>query len=102
MTTKYTTYFEVNKVNITKGVMELLREEKAKTSDLLLLIERHKFNDDDNPHKEDLKENARALQQGGMFLSVYKNFSKKIYIISYFNRYTSEAEETTILLASEY
>ena len=96
------TYFEIEKVVITAGAKELMIKENLKTSDLLLLLERHKFNDDDNESIEDLKANAKAQHQGGMFLSVYKHLSEKLYIISYLEPGAEKAEETTILLSSEY
>ena len=96
------TYFEIEKVVITAGAKDLMIKENLKTSDLLVLLERHKFNDDDNESIEDLKENAKVQHQGGMFLSVYKHLSEKLYIISYLEPGTQRAEETTILLGSEY
>lgn len=96
------TYFEIEKVVITPGAKELMIKENLKTSDLLLLLERHKLNDDDNESIEDLRENAKAQHQGGMFLSVYKHLSEKLYIISYLEPGTQRAEYTNILLASEY
>lgn len=96
------TYFEIEKVVITAGAKDLMIKENLKTSDLLVLLERHKFNDDDNESIEDLKENAKVQHQGGMFLSVYKHLSEKLYIISYFEPGTQRAKETTILLGSEY
>lgn len=102
MNSKYITYFEIEKVFITTGAKELMIREKIKTSDLLLLIEKHKFNDDDNPSEEDKRANKQATIQGGMFLSVYNHLSEKLYIISYLEPGAERAEETTILLASEY
>lgn len=102
MNIKYMTYFEVEKVVITAGAKELMIREKLTTSDLLLLIEKHKFNDDDNESEEDKRANKQATINGGMFLSVYKHLSEKLYIISYFDPGAERAKETTILLASEY
>lgn len=102
MNSKYITYFEIEKVIITQGAKELMIKENFKTSDLLLLLERHKLNDDDNESIEDLKANEKAQHQGGMFLSVYKHLSKKLYIISYLEQGTQRAEYTNILLANEY
>ena len=84
--------------------MELFRKEGIKTHDILLLVEKHKFNDDENPHEEDLKVNLNAIKYGGMFLSLYHigKSQEKIYIISYIEPKELKSLETTILLASEY
>ena len=100
--TKYITYFDIEKINITKGALELIKENNLKTSDILLLVERHKFNDDDNIHENDLKENVNAIHNGGMFLSSYNIKGEKIYIISYIDPTITASKETTILLAEEY
>lgn len=102
MNSRYITYFEIEKVVITAGAKELMIKENFKTSDLLLLLERHKFNDDDNESEEDKRANKQATITGGMFLSVYKHLSKKLYIISYLEPGTERAEYTNILLANEY
>lgn len=102
MNSKYITYFDIEKVVITAGAKELMIKDNLTTSNLLLLLERHKFNEDDNESIEDLKANKQATITGGMFLSVYKHLSKKLYIISYLEPGTERAKETTILLASEY
>lgn len=102
MNSKHITYFEIEKVVITAGAKELMIKDNLTTSNLLLLLERHKFNEDDNPSEEDKRANKLATINGGMFLSVYNHLSEKLYIISYFEPGTERAEETTILLANEY
>lgn len=99
---KYTTYFEVGKITLTPGAKDLLIRENQTTSDLLLLIERHKLNDSDIKDLEDRKQNHINFNTGGMFLSTFNHLSEKLYIISYFEPYTKEPTETTILLAKEY
>lgn len=104
MNIKYTTYFDIDNINVTKGALELFRKEGIKTHDILLLVEKHKFNDDENPNEEDLKVNLNAIKYGGMFLSLYHigKSQEKIYIISYIDPEQLKSLETTILLPSEY
>ena len=104
MITKYVTYFDIDNINVTPGALELFRKEGIKTHDILLLVEKHKFNDDENQHEEDLKQNVNAIKYGGMFLSLYHigKSQEKIYIISYIEPEQLKSLETTILLASEY
>lgn len=101
---KYTTYFDIDNVSVTPGALELFKKEGIKTHDILLLIEKHKFNDDENTYEEDLKQNASAIKYGGMFLSIYHigKSREKIYIISYIDPEQLKSLETTILLPSEY
>ena len=104
MNTKYITYFDIDKIEITPGALELIKKEKITTHEILLLIEKHKFNDDENIYEEDLKQNVNAIKYGGMFLSLYHigKSREKIYIISYIEPEQLKSLETTILLASEY
>lgn len=99
---KYKTYFEIEKITLTPGAKDLLIRENQTTSDLLLLIERHKLNDSDLKDTEDRKQNYINFNNRGMFLSIFSHLSEKLYIISYFEPYTKEPTETTILLAREY
>lgn len=102
MKSKYITYFDIEKVVITPGAKELMIKENLTTSKLLLLLEKHKFNEDDNPNEEDKKANKLATITGGMFLSAYKIGNEKVYIISYIDPTEVKSLETTILLATEY
>ena len=77
MNSKYITYFDIEKVVITPGAKELMIKENLTTSKLLLLLEKHKFNEDDNQNEEDKKANKLATITGGMFLSVYKIGNEK-------------------------
>ena len=98
----YTTYFDIDNVSITPGAIQHFKNIGYDKVDILILIEKHKFNEDDNPHKEDLKANVNALHHGGMFLSVYNIENEKVYIISYIDPKETKSLETTVLLASEY
>lgn len=102
MNSKYITYFEIEKVVITPGAKDLMVKEKLKTLDLIVLLEKHKLNEDDNESEEDKRANKLATINGGMFLSVYNHLSEKLYIISYFKPGEEKTEYTNILLASEY
>lgn len=98
----YTTYFDIEEINVTPGALEVLKNNNYDTVDILTLVERHKFNDDDNTSEEDLKQNANTLHRGGMFLSVYNIGNEKVYIISYIDPKEIKSLETTVLLAHEY
>lgn len=99
---RYTTYFEVGRITLTPGAKDLLIRENQTTSNLLTLIERHKFNEADNNDTESRKQNHIAFNTGGNFISIFNHLSEKLYIISYFEPYTQEPRDTTILLAKEY
>lgn len=99
---KYTTYFDIENFNITNGALEHFKQNKIDMIDVLILIEKHKFNEDENPSEEDLQANVNALHNGGMFLSVYNVANEKVYIISYIDPKETKSLETTVLLSSEY
>ena len=72
----------IKNFNITNGALEHFKQNKIDMIDILILIEKHKFNEDENPSEEDLQANVNALHNGGMFLSVYNIANEKVYIIS--------------------
>lgn len=104
--TKNITYFEIDKLILTPGIQELLRTKGASIYYLHSILERHILNESELD-QEDKETNYNSWLKGGMFLSRFNFLDEKIYIVSYIQepnhiRADRKAEQTTIMLASEY